>query len=123
MIRRLFRQLGAVTIARYAWDHRGSVVRAADLATRAPALVRDGRTADLKTEARAVLALDAAVPTDTDVRISGIDDGTVSLRGNPAGAALQSARQALVTLPTVVDVRTDGGDNPTLDHVLENVRV
>jgi hypothetical protein len=123
MIRRLFRQFGALTIARYAWEHRGSVVRAADLATRAPALVRDGRTAELRTEARAVLALDGAVPKDTSVRISSVDDGTVSLRGNLAGPALESAREALVTLPSVVDVRTDGGDNPTLDHVLENVRV
>jgi hypothetical protein len=123
MIRRLVRKVGAFTIASWAWQHRGSVVRAADLARRAPTLVRDRRTDELTTEARAVLALDSAVPTDTSVRISGVEQGTVTLKGHPAGPGADAARKALVTLPAVVDVRTDDVDQPTLDDVLENVRV
>jgi len=123
MIRRLIRKAGTFTIATWAWQHRGSVLRAADLAKRAPTLVKDKRTDELTTEARAVLALDSAVPTDTSVRISGIDQGTVTLKGHPAGPAADAARKVLVTLPAVVDVRTDDVDQPTLDDVLADVRV
>ena len=123
MIRRLVRKVGAMTIASWAWQHRGSLVRGADLAMRAPSLVRDSRTDALKSEARAVLALDAAVPSDTSVRISGVDDGTVTLQGHPSGSGVEAARKALVALPMVNDVRTDDTDQPTVDRVLEDIRV
>ena len=123
MIRRLVRKVGAVTIASWAWQHRGSLVRGVDLALRAPTLVRDHRSDALKAEARAVLALDGAVPSDTSVRISGVDAGTVTLQGHPSGPNVEAARAALVSLPMVDDVRTDGADQPTVDDVLENVRV
>ena len=123
MIRRLVRKVGAFSIASFAWQHRGSVVRALDLARRSPTLVRDGRTDELTAEARAVLALDSAVPTDTSVRISGIEHGTVTLKGHPAGPGVDAAREALVSLAVVNDVRTDDTDQPTVDEVLDNVRV
>ena len=123
MIRRLVRKFGAFTIASVAWQHRGSVVRSVDLLRRAPGLVQDGRSGELTAEARAVLALDRAVPTDTSVRISGMEDGTVTLKGHPAGPGVDAARKALVTLPGVVDVRTDDTDQPTVDRVLQDIRV
>jgi hypothetical protein len=123
MIRRLFRQFGAMTVASFAWKHRGTVLRAVDLAKRAPTLVRDGRTDELKTEARALVALDSAVPTDTTVRISGVDSGTVSLRGEPAGAAAEAARRALVSVPAISDVRTDDRGQPTAAQLYDDVRV
>lgn len=118
MIRRLFRPFGTMAILTWAWQHRGSVVRAVDLAARAPSLVRDRRTSQLATEARALGALDGALPTATSVRITGIDDGSVLLRGQPTGHALDAARAALTALPGVVDVRTDGHTQPTLDSLL-----
>jgi hypothetical protein len=123
MIRRLVSKVGALTIATWAWQHRGSLVRTVDFARRAPTLVRDRRTDELTAEARALLALDGAVPTDTSVRISGIEHGTVTLRGHPAGPGVDAARQALVALPVVSDVRTDDTDQPTVDAVLANARV
>jgi hypothetical protein len=123
MIRRLVRKVGAFTIASAAWQHRGTVLRAVDLAKRVPTLVRDGRTDELKIEARALVALDSAVPTDTTLRISGVEDGTVSLRGAPAGPAAEAARQALVSVPAINDVRTDDRDNPTADALYADVRV
>jgi hypothetical protein len=124
MIRRLFRQVGTMTVLSFLWKHRGSVVRTVDLAKRAPALVRDGRTRDLTAEARAVVALDGPLATDTGVRISGVEDGSVVLRGDASGPELQSARATLLTeVPNVVDVRTDAGGQPTLDSMLEGARV
>jgi hypothetical protein len=124
MIRRLFRQLGTMTVLSFLWKHRGSVVRGVDLAKRAPRLVRDGRTGDLAAEARAVAALDGPLATETKVRISGIEDGSVLLRGDPSGAELQSARATLLSsVPSVVDVRTDDTGQPTLDSMLEGARV
>ena len=118
LVRRLVPQLGLMTVARLAWRHRGTVVRMGDLATRVPSLVRDGRTGDLGLEARSVLALDSAMPTDTSVRISGIDNGSVTLRGDPGGHALDVATTALCDLPNVSDVRTDGATHDVVDSVL-----
>ncbi len=114
LVRRLVPQLGLLTVARLAWGHRGTVVRLGDLATRVPTLVRDGRTDDLALEARSVLALDAALPTDTAVRISALGEGTVLLRGSPSPASIQSARDALCGIGPIGDVRTDGTTQPTL---------
>jgi hypothetical protein len=123
MIRRLFRQVGTMTVVSFLWKHRGSVVRGVDLAKRAPTLVRDGRTRDLTAEARAVVALDGPLATETGVRISGIEDGSVLLRG-AGGPELQSARTTLLAeVPHVVDVRTDAAGQPTLDTMLEGARV
>lgn len=122
MIRRWFRQAGTMAVVTWAWQHKGSVVRAADLAKRAPTLVRDGRTADLAAEAKAVIALDGVLPSDTDIRITGIEDGSVMLRGQPAGQPLEAARHALTTIGTITDVRTDDADQPTLDSMLAGAR-
>jgi hypothetical protein len=111
-----------MAILTWLWQHRGSVSRSLDLAKRTPQLVRDGRTHDLAAEARAIAVLDGPLPTDTGVRISGIDDGSVLLRGQPAGPVLDAARSALRTLPNVVDVRTDGAEQPTLDSMLSGAR-
>src|SRR3546814_2716559 len=50
---------------------------------------------DLTTEARAVAALDGPFGAATDVRITGVDDGTVMLRDSLAGPALDAARGVL----------------------------
>ena len=118
LVRRLVPQLGLLTVAKLAWGHRGTVVRLGDLAVRVPTLVRDGRTDDLALEARSVLALDAAMPTDTGVRISGLGDGTVLLRGDPGAASVQAARDALCRIGAIGDVRTDGTTQPTLETSL-----
>src|SRR3546814_6141394 len=94
MIRRMSRQAGAFTIASFAWKHRGTVMRAVDLLRRTPELVSSGRTEDLTTEARAVAALDGPFGATTDVRITGVDDGTVMLRDSLAGPALAAARRS-----------------------------
>lgn len=108
-----------MAILGWAWQHRGSVTRGFDLAKRVPELVRDGRTSQLAAEARAIVALDGPLASDTHIRISGIDDGSVLLRGQPAGAGLEVARATLTSLPDVVDVRTDDRDQPTLDSLLD----
>lgn len=106
----------------WAWQHRGSVARGADLVRRTPHLMRDGRAAELTAEARAIAALDGALPADTSIRITGIDDGSVMLRGQPSGDRLETARLALTALPNVVDVRTDDATQPTLDSLLSSAR-
>jgi hypothetical protein len=118
MIRRMFRQFGSMAVLSFAWKHRGSVVRGVDLAKRTPDLVRDGRTEELKVEAKAILALDQHLGDDTAIRISGIDDGSVMLKGQPAGEPLAAARAALTKVPAILDVRTDDVTQPTLDSLL-----
>lgn len=122
MIRRWLREAGTTAILVWAWRHRGSVARTVDLAKRAPELIRDGRSGDLAAEARAIAALDAPLATDTGIRISSVEDGSVLLRGQPSGEPLAAARAALTSLPNVVDVRTDDRDNPTLDSMLAGAR-
>jgi len=118
LFRRLVPQIGLMTVAGFAWRHRGTVVRVGDLARQVPKLVNENGTAELGSHARAVLALDAALPTDTSVRISGIDNGSVTLRGDPGGHALDVATTALCDLPNVSDVRTDGATHDVVDSVL-----
>lgn len=107
-----------MAVLTFAWKHRGSVVRGIDLAKRVPELVRDGRTEELKVEAKAILALDQHLGDDTAIRISGIDDGTVTLKGQPAGEPLAATRAALTKVPAILDVRTDDARQPTLDSLL-----
>jgi hypothetical protein len=102
----------------WAWHHRGSLSRGIDLAKRVPDLVRDGRTSQLAAEARAIVALDGPLASDTHIRITGIEDGSVLLRGQPSGSGLAVARATLTSLPDVVDVRTDDQGQPTLDSML-----
>lgn len=118
MIRRFVRQVGAFTIASFAWQHRGTLVRAADLVRRAPQLVQSGRTEDLTTEARAIAALDGPFGDEPTVRITGVEHGAVTLRDNIAGPSLDAARGALRSVPTVLDIRTEGVEHPTLDDAL-----
>jgi hypothetical protein len=117
--RLLVPELGAATLAGWAWRHRGTLVRAGDLALRSPSLVRDGRTRELATEARAVLALDAPMAKTTSVRISGVDAGTVTVHGDPGPRAVTAVRDALREVPGVSDVRSDGSTLPTAASVLE----
>jgi hypothetical protein len=107
-----------MAVATFLWQHRGSVVRAVDLAKRAPQLVSGGKSADALTEAKAIVALDGKVPTSTDIRITGISDGAVMLRGDAPEDSLDVARTALLGVSDVLDVRTDGVDQPTLDEAL-----
>jgi hypothetical protein len=118
MIRRMFRQVGAMAMATFLWQHRGSVLRAIDLVQRAPQLLSARRGAEALTEAKAIVALDGAVPTSTDIRITGISDGAVLLRGDPHGESLDVARRTLLGVGDVLDVRTDGTDQPTVEDVV-----
>ena len=118
MLRRWVRQIGVVTIAQVLWRHRGSAIRAVDLARHAPQAVRSRQLDQLATEARAVLALDRTVPRDMSIRITGIDDGSVVLGGQADVGELAAARAALLRLPNVADVRTDGAGHPSTDQLL-----
>ena len=115
LIRRLVPQFGVMAVAKLAWGHRGTVVRLGDLVLKAPRLVQDGGTSELAIHARAVLALDAAAPTNTDVRVSGIDNGSLTLQGDPGGKALAAVTDALCTVKGVTDVRTDGTSHAAVD--------
>ena len=118
MIRRTFRQIGSMAVAAFIWKHRGSAVRAVDFARRLPQALSGGNRSAAITEAKAIVALDAKVPTSTDIRITGIQDGAITLRGDLRDESLDVARQALLDVPDVLDVRTDGIEQPTLDAEL-----
>ncbi len=118
MIRRMFRQVGSVAVVTFLWQHRGSVVRATDLARRLPQLVTTGKSGDAVTEAKVIVALDSELPTSTDVRITGVDDGAVTLRGDLPAGSLEGARQAALSVADVLDVRTDATEQPTYDDAL-----
>ncbi len=122
MIRRMFRQAGSMAVATFLWQHRGSVVRATDLARRLPQLVTSGKTEDAITEAKLIVALDDTVPTSTGVRITGIEDGAVTIRGDVPAGSLEAARQAMLTVSDVLDVRTDSSARPTVDDALAMAR-
>jgi len=118
MMRLFVRRVGLVAITSFLWQHRGSVVRAVDLACRLPQVIRDGRSRDALVEAKAIVALDAKVPTRTDVRISGFEDGSLLLRGDLPLDQLDETRAALLAVDDVVDVRTSPLGQPTLDDAM-----
>jgi hypothetical protein len=118
MFRRMFRQAGSMAVATFLWQHRGSVVRTVDLARRLPQLVQDGRGRDSLTEAKAIVALDAKVPTHTDVRITGFDDGSITLRGDVPFDRLETTRATLLAVDDVIDVRTSALEQPTFDDAM-----
>jgi hypothetical protein len=122
MIRHVFRQIGAMAIATFAWQHRGSTVRTFDLARRLPLLVQSGRWRDALTEAKAIIALDEAFPTRTDVRIAGVDDGSMLLRGDVPLDRLEAARGTLLAVRDVVDVRTTAAHQAPIDDALVGAR-
>ena len=115
MLRRLVPQIGLMTVAGFAWHHRGTVLRVADLAMRAPRLLREEGTHELGQHAKAILALDQAMPTELGVRISGIENGSITLAGDPGPKALAAAKDALCEVSGVTDVRTDGASHTTSD--------
>ena len=108
--------------ATFSWQHRGSVVRLFDLLLRLPTLVRAGRTADALTEARLLVALDQRAPAAIDIRITGIHQGDVVLRGDLPATSLDLARDALLGVSQVVEVRSDGFQQPTLDDTVAAAR-
>ena len=122
MIRHLFRQVGTVAVASFLWQHRGSAIRTFDLACRLPGLVQDGRVRDALTEAKAIVALDNRMPTRTDVRISGFENGSMTVRGDLSLDQFEQARHTLLGVADVVDVRTSDVAQPTLDEVLAGAR-
>lgn len=120
---RLFvRRVGMVAITSFLWQHRGSVVRTVDLATRLPQAILDGRGRDALTEAKAIAALDGKVPTRTDVRISGFEDGSMLLRGDLPLDAFEETRNTLLAVRDVVDVRTSPVAQPTVDDAVASAR-
>jgi hypothetical protein len=122
MFRRTFRQISSIAVATFLWQHRGSAIRTVDLARRLPQLVQAGRSRDALTEAKAIVALDHRIPTRTDVRITGFEDGSMCLRGDVPVAHLEEARQTLLAVDDVVDVRTSPLDQPTFDDALATAR-
>ena len=118
MIRNMFRQVGAVAVVSFLWQHRGSAIRTFDLACRLPNLVQDGRIRDAVTEAKAIVALDGRMPTRTDVRITGFDNGSMTVRGDVPLERFEEARATLLAVGDVVDVRTSPTQQPTLDDAL-----
>ncbi|MET0904153.1 MAG: hypothetical protein ABWZ52_13000 [Acidimicrobiales bacterium] len=118
MIRTLFRQVGAVAVASFLWQHRGSIIRLVDLAGRLPHLIQDGRTRDALTEAKAVVALDGRIPTRIDVRLTGVHDGSMTVRGDVPLERFEEARATLLAVEGVVDVRTSPVEQPTFDDAV-----
>jgi len=118
MVRRMIRRVSSVAMATFLWQHRGSVARTADLVRRLPQVVRAGDSRDAITEAKAIVALDRKVPTSIDIRITGVGDGAVTLRGNARDDSLDRARETLLGVSEVLDVRTDGLGQPTIDDVV-----
>jgi hypothetical protein len=114
----MFRQAGSMAVATFLWQHRGSVVRSVDLVRRLPQLLQDGRGRDALTEAKAIVALDAKVPTRTDVRITGFDDGSMTVRGDLPYDRLEETRATLLAVDDVIDVRTSDVRQPTLDEAM-----
>lgn len=119
MIRSTLRQIGTLTIATWVWHHRGSALRVVDMGMRAPQLVRDNQVQDALVEARAILALDGPIPTDTTVRISGVDAGTITLRDDLDPSTLGVTTQTLLKISDVLDVRTDSTGHTTVDDALD----
>ena len=120
---RLFvRRVGMVAITSFLWQHRGSVMRSVDLACRLPQAILDGRARDALTEAKAIVALDSKVPTRTDVRISGFEDGSMVLRGDLPLESFEETRAALLAVRDVVDVRTSPVAQPTFDDAVASTQ-
>ena len=122
MLTRFFRQIGWMTVTTFSWRHRGSMVRAVDLLLRLPSLLRSGRAAEAVTEARLIMALDGPAATVLDIRITGVRDGDVMLRGDVAPTSLELARRSLLDVADVVDVRADAYAQPTLDDAIAAAR-
>ena len=118
LFRLLFRRVGMVAITSFTWQHRGSALRTFDLALRVPRLLRDGQARDALTEAKAIVALDAKVPARTDLRLTGVHDGTLLVRGDLPLDSFDEARATLLAVDDVVDVRTVSAHQPTLDDAL-----
>jgi hypothetical protein len=104
----MFRRIGWMTATTVSWQHRGSLVRAGDLLWRLPGLLRDRQTGDLLTEAKVLLALDASAPTRTDIRLAGIDEGDVVLRGRVTPESLDLTRRAIHRVSGIQEIRADG---------------
>jgi hypothetical protein len=118
MFRRMFRRIGWMTAATFSWQHRGSVLRMFDLLRRLPALVSSRRAAAAVTEARLIAALDRTAPERMDIRITGIRDGDVVLRGDVPPDALELARRSMLGVARIVDVRSDAFARPTRDGAI-----
>ena len=112
LIRRLVPELGFLTVAGFAWNHRGTVLRLVDLARDTPRLVREGDAQSLVQHGRLLYELDRALPADLRVRLSGVDGGSVTLAGDPGPEALARATEVLRGAHGITDVRTDGSTHP-----------
>jgi hypothetical protein len=117
ILRRLIPQIGLLTVARFTWNHRGTAVRGVDLALDVPRILREEGPSGIVRDGRLLFELDRAMPTDTAVRISGVNDGSVTLAGDPGPEALARATEALCRVQGVVDVRTDGSSHPVVSEL------
>jgi hypothetical protein len=57
-----------------------------------------------------------------DVRITGFEDGSMTVRGDLSLDHLEEARAALLAVGDVVDVRTSAVEQPTFDDALAGAR-
>jgi hypothetical protein len=68
LLRRLVPELGYLAVARYAWRHRGTVVRAVDLALQAPQVAQAEGVGGIIARGRTHQELDRTMPRDTQHR-------------------------------------------------------
>ncbi len=125
MIRRPLRRLFTLALLSWAWNHRGTVVRAAGLLREAPDLIRSDRRDDLVTGLRSVLQLDrnAELARRTDVRIDAVEDGVVTLTAPTSTTDVALARALVAEVPGVSEVRSDEpGDADRGTHTDQRLR-
>jgi hypothetical protein len=112
---RFLRRWGYLAALRWAWEHRGTLVRLIDAAGRLPSRARTERLRDSVTELRAIVELDRDrdLARRTDVRIGAVGDGSATLLA-PTDAEAERARRTLLGVHGVVDVRATDPDEPVL---------
>lgn len=106
MIRRLVRRWSTLAVAAWAWNHRGTVVRLADLAKEVPDQARSDKRSDLLTQLKAIHRLDrdADLARRTDLRIGSVDDGVVTLVAPEGATDLAQARRIVSDVSGVESV-------------------
>jgi hypothetical protein len=70
ILRRLVPELGYLAVARLAWGHRGTVVRAGDLLLELPSVVQEKGVTGVVDAGRELVRLDRTRPTDMTFRPS-----------------------------------------------------
>jgi hypothetical protein len=69
ILRRLIPQMGFLTVAGLAWNHRATVARTVELATEVPRILREDGPSGLVEHGKRLIELDRSAPTDLRVRL------------------------------------------------------